>query len=575
MCKKGHAPIAFVKSDVDGGVGRIEESMMNRITQKIKIFAALLVFTLALTGTAVTAYAGPADNSLASLTLSEGSLSPSFEGSKLNYSASVSADTTSVEVNAKPVNSAASVISVTGNTNLEVGTNKIQVVVQAENGNLATYTITVTRPESGAASEPQQEEPQQEEPQQEQPQQQQPQQEEPQQQQPQQEPTASEGDEQTGEPTGGMISDGTAYTISDDFKEDQIPQDFTEVSVTYQGEEHKGLLCDYADITLVYMTMEEGEGAFFIYDAASEDTYPFIRLSTENSSIILVRHAAPGEGYSPADLTFENFTFGSAYQQTQGDFYQVYAVNNAGVEGWYQYDASEGTYQRYTVVTTTEEQPDTGNEYLQQALSDLNDKYTARRDRDMKIIAALIVVCVILLFVILNLVLRARRREQDEEDDFMEDDGEFENLDETISLQEQTDTANMPDLDLNIDLDLDLDSEPELQNVTDQQIDLEPEMSVEPEVAERQEQTETTAVQGNEDDWTDDEAFLEFEEEPQLLSGRKAKRERKKKERREKHEKVRDIFDDDDSPSSIFTKEKIYSGQDSDDELEVMDLNDL
>ncbi|MCI5620058.1 MAG: cadherin-like beta sandwich domain-containing protein [Lachnospiraceae bacterium] len=484
---------------------------MNRITQKIKIFAALLVFTFALTTTAVTAYAGPADNSLSTLSLSEGTLSPSFEGSKLNYSATVSADTTSVEVTAKPVNSAASVISITGNTDLAVGTNKIQVVVEAENGNLATYTITVTRPESGAASEPQQEEPQQE--------------------QPQQEPAASEGEEQTGEPTGGMVSDGVSYTISDDYKEEQIPQDFTEISVTYQGEEHKGLLCDYADITLVYMTNEEGEGAFFIYDAASEDTYPFIRLSTENSSIILIRHAAPGEEYAPAELTFGDYIFTNAFQLSQGDFYQVYAVNSVGVEGWYQYDASEGTYQRYTVETFAEEQPDTGNEYLQQALSDLNDKYTARKDRDMKIIAALIVVCVILLFVILNLVLRARRSEQGEEDDFDENDGDIE----------------LSNLSSDMDLEISMDAEPEVESKPEQKSDLEAE----------------------------DEAFAEFEEEPQLLSGRKAKREQKKKERREKHERVRDIFDDDDSQSSIFTKEKIYSGQDSDDDLEVMDLNDL
>lgn len=484
---------------------------MNRITQKIKIFAALLVFTFALTTTAVTAYAGPADNSLSTLSLSEGTLSPSFEGSKLNYSATVSADTTSVEVTAKPVNSAASVISITGNTDLAVGTNKIQVVVEAENGNLATYTITVTRPESGTASEPQQEEPQQE--------------------QPQQEPAASEGEEQTGEPTGGMVSDGVSYTISDDYKEEQIPQDFTEISVTYQGEEHKGLLCDYADITLVYMTNEEGEGAFFIYDAASEDTYPFIRLSTENSSIILIRHAAPGEEYAPAELTFGDYIFTNAFQLSQGDFYQVYAVNSVGVEGWYQYDASEGTYQRYTVETFTEEQPDTGTEYLQQALSDLNDKYTARKDRDMKIIAALIVVCVILLFVILNLVLRARRSEQGEEDDFDENDGDIE----------------LSNLSSDMDLEISMDAEPEVESKPEQKSDLEAE----------------------------DEAFAEFEEEPQLLSGRKAKRERKKKERREKHERVRDIFDDDDSQSSIFTKEKIYSGQDSDDDLEVMDLNDL
>ncbi|MGN0341495.1 MAG: cadherin-like beta sandwich domain-containing protein [Roseburia sp.] len=496
---------------------------MNKITQKIKIFAALLVLSLALTGGGLTVYAGSADNSLASLTLSEGSLSPSFQGSQLQYTATVGADTTSVEVNAKPVNSAASVIEISGNTDLAVGQNKIQVVVQAENGNLATYTITVTRPETAAAAA---EEPQ------EQPQQ--TQQEQPQQTVSQEATSDEEDAEQTGEATGSMVSDESDYVISDDFTQEQIPEDFTQVTVTYQGEEHNGLLCSYADITLVYMTNGEEEGAFFIYDAASEDTYPFIRLSSENSSVILLRQAAPTEEYAPADIVFGDMTFNSAYQLAQGDFYQVYGVNNSGVAGWYQYDAAEGTYQRYTVVDTVEETTGSESEYLQQALGDLNDKYTARKNRDMKIIAVLIVVCVILLFVILNLLLRGRRRNQEESDDFF-DDEDVEKLDELTFIEED-------------------------------------QLSAEPETIPDEALTEKTPVQPKEEDWSEDEEFSDFEEEPQLLSGRKTKRERKKKERREK---VRDIFDDDDSQNSIFEKEKIYSEQDSDDDFEVMDLNDL
>ena len=90
-----------------------------------------------------------ADNSLASLTLSSGTLSPAFKYNVTNYTAEVANDVTSVVVSAKPSNANATVESVNGGENLAVGANKIQVVVKAENGVTATYTITVTRKESG------------------------------------------------------------------------------------------------------------------------------------------------------------------------------------------------------------------------------------------------------------------------------------------------------------------------------------------------------------------------------------------------------------------------------------------
>lgn len=91
-----------------------------------------------------------ADNSLKTLTISPGTLSPAFKGSTTKYSATVANDVTSIAVSATPVNANATVESVTGNTNLAVGTNQIQIVVKAENGTTATYKIDVTREAQGA-----------------------------------------------------------------------------------------------------------------------------------------------------------------------------------------------------------------------------------------------------------------------------------------------------------------------------------------------------------------------------------------------------------------------------------------
>ena len=52
---------------------------------------------------------------------------------------------------ATPVNEFATVQSITGNDNLQVGTNTIKVVVKAQNGALAQYTITLTREDGQTA----------------------------------------------------------------------------------------------------------------------------------------------------------------------------------------------------------------------------------------------------------------------------------------------------------------------------------------------------------------------------------------------------------------------------------------
>ncbi|MCI8992596.1 MAG: cadherin-like beta sandwich domain-containing protein [Eubacterium sp.] len=92
------------------------------------------------------------DNSLKALSLSEGELSPAFKSSTVNYTATVGADTTSVEVDAQLSNSHATLDGISGNTDLQPGENKITVTVTSQAGTKAVYTITVTRSEAGAGT---------------------------------------------------------------------------------------------------------------------------------------------------------------------------------------------------------------------------------------------------------------------------------------------------------------------------------------------------------------------------------------------------------------------------------------
>lgn len=88
---------------------------------------------------------------LSSLSLSDGVIG--FDKDVTEYSFSVPFNVTDIEVVAV-VDDNKSTITVTGNTNLAVGENKVTVMVTSENGATRTYTLTAIRQAEGEAKEP-------------------------------------------------------------------------------------------------------------------------------------------------------------------------------------------------------------------------------------------------------------------------------------------------------------------------------------------------------------------------------------------------------------------------------------
>lgn len=197
-----------------------------------------------------------ADNSLASLSLSSGTLSPAFQYNVTSYTAEVANNVTSVAVSAKPSNAGATVESVTGGENLSVGKNTIQVVVKAENGVTATYTITVTRRAEG-------------------------------------EDVADPGQE--GEDTPDIESDlqeGVYYEIdgarlypSGVIPETLIPEGFVQSTITISGQTFPCLYSEKVGslLCLLYLVDENGEnGAWYMVAESNPDyVYPFVCINYE------------------------------------------------------------------------------------------------------------------------------------------------------------------------------------------------------------------------------------------------------------------------------------------------------
>ena len=392
------------------------------------------------TGSNTNTAALSADNSLKALTISPGTLSPAFKGSTTKYTATVDNSVTSIAVSATPVNEKATIESVTGNTNLAVGANVVQIVVKAENGTTATYKITVTRQAAGTTGS-------------------------------ETTTTGSEngddgnGDSETPEDTeevdttetpvsaADVVINNTTYHIADNFTEEQIPADFTEATVNFRGTECRGLTFDKGTISLIYLETDNVDattGRFFIYDETRDVVYDFMKFTAGESSYVIPLLAPLDsvlpESYVQVSLQMPENTVMTAYQlpvedgEEASDFYIFYGVNQDGTEGWYQYDAAEGTYQRVNGnITETADSSSDDLAALQSEYDELSKKYKDAKSFSRNMIAVLIFVLAIAVVIILNIVLFGRKKkgkdelledndseneeseyESDEEDEFVE-----------------------------------------------------------------------------------------------------------------------------------------------------------
>lgn len=345
-----------------------------------------------------------ADNSLASLTLSSGSLSPAFKYNVTNYTAEVANDVTSVVVSAKTSNANATVESVKGGENLSVGANKIQIVVKAENGVTATYTITVTRKESGDNTD------------------------EP-------EPDNTDEPQEQCYDIGGV-----KMYPSEDGDESQIPEGFALSEITLWEKAYPYWVNDTigSDVGLIYLVDENKENGAWcrISEASPYEANPFICFKSEYGYIIAtpekMNETAPA-GYTSETINIEGKGVADAFVKA-GDEENclIYAVNQDGVYGLYQYDLQDRTYMRYKEAPVAED-----TQVPEEPTIEDSTKVSDLESQNRLLFYAFIVVVAILLIVIVILVVKRRH----DGDDY-EDDDDYEEEDEEEEEEEDTDSAS-------------------------------------------------------------------------------------------------------------------------------------
>ena len=241
------------------------------------------------------------DNSLSSLKISAGSLSPAFKYNITKYTATVEHDVTKLVVSAKASNEKATIESVTGNGNvsLNVGENTIKVVVKAENGVQATYTIVVTRKEKEQTTTPSESQKPDNSENSEKP-------DEPQQNESSQN---SEQPQETQEPPKQQTFEynGQTLNIIEEIPTEAIPVDFVKENILIEGKETPGLRFSKGELQALYLANESGYGSFYVYDKAEESIYPLIKLTSEKKYVIVLRpnDGDVPNGFEPCTISIE------------------------------------------------------------------------------------------------------------------------------------------------------------------------------------------------------------------------------------------------------------------------------
>lgn len=332
--------------------------------------------------------------SLGSLVISAGMLSPEFSAATKDYTATVDYSCSSLAVTANPADSKASVTSVTGNDSLEVGENTVSVVVTAEDGSTSTYNIVVTR--------------------------------------------RAEDDPENADKQDNWKKfdiNGTEWTMVNDIPEDVVPEGFEHSKTVIDGLEYNTLHGTFGDITLVYLQSESGNG-LFVYDAAQNAAYEFVRINSESHFIVVLLPKVDDvpEGYNEISLSIEGKGVATAYQtkvektddQTK-DFYLVYAMNDNGESGWYTYDSVDGTYMRTELSTPTVAQEE-NDAVKSELVPGIANKYL--------VLAAILVLIIIIL--LLLLIVSAVKNRKYKAMDYHDDDDAAEDV-SNEALEETTD----------------------------------------------------------------------------------------------------------------------------------------
>lgn len=344
------------------------------------------------------------DASLKELKLSEGTLSPAFSPSTMNYTASVGADINSIVVSGTTSNANAEITSVSGADNLKTGDNTIKVSVTAESGATAVYTVTVTKADTAAGTATAVPEPTKE---------------------------AVETMATTGEDDSIYVNEKLLTPLA--LPADAELKGYTKGTLEYNGKIMEALVSDYMELYVVYMTDTEGNEDYYVYYKDVDQFTEFIKIDNGGDKFIVVLDGYPRDisiyGFERTTIMINDKKVGVAWKYTDdliayssaaAEYYLVGGLSESGVNTWYVYDFVEKTYQRYFVqpanLIEEESGPDLTLTEQEQQVKELNEALQKSKNSRLMVIGVLFFMVLILLIAVINMFLKIRILKDEIED---------------------------------------------------------------------------------------------------------------------------------------------------------------
>lgn len=234
------------------------------------------------------------DNTLSSLSLDQGAISPTFSKTTTSYTALVEAGTTKVNIKAAASDPKAKISGI-GEREVKEGDNSFDIVVTAENGSSKTYTIKVTVQEF--------------------------------------------------DPIETKIN-GKKYSVVRNKASLPIVKGYEETTVKIEGEDVPAFKSSITGFTLVALKDEKGNQNLYIY---KNNKYTLYKEYTFNRIILYPMEIKKvPNGYKKTTITFNDEKIVAYKYRENSNYALIYGMNiETGKKNLYMYEREEDTLQIY------------------------------------------------------------------------------------------------------------------------------------------------------------------------------------------------------------------------------------
>ena len=236
------------------------------------------------------------NNYLKSLSVDGYELSPSFDKETLEYTVELDSTVESIKVNASVEDGTASLIG-DGEIAVVEGSNTIELIVTAQNGNTRVYKVIANVKEINPIN---------------------------------------------------VVVDNKNYTVVKRKSALTAPDNFKETTVVINNEEIPAFYNEITDYTVVGLKDEEGIIGLFIYDLDTGKYTKYQELNFNSNKIFLLDAVDLPKGLKETTITINEKEVKAYKFDENSIYYIVYGINlNTGNKDFYMYDSEEYTIQRY------------------------------------------------------------------------------------------------------------------------------------------------------------------------------------------------------------------------------------